>query len=268
MHGAAFARLGIDADYAALDVPAADLGPVIAGFRAAPEFLGANVTVPHKRAVAEFLDEVDTTARGIGAVNTIVRTGGPGSGLVGRNTDAQGFLSAVDEVAPSGRISSALLLGAGGSARAVAWALLSRGVNVSVYNRSPARAEELVKEIGPAAGVGSDRLRTCDLAQAQELLAVCDLLVNSTSVGMVGGPSPSDSPAPWPLSSLHSGSVVIDLVYRPAVTPLLRQAAAAGVRHLNGVAMLVHQGAAAFSMWTGRAAPVEVMRRAVLDALG
>lgn len=267
MHNAAFAALGIDAHYTALDVPVADIGKVIAGFREAQEFVGANVTVPHKRAVMEFLDGVDATAAAIGAVNTIERTGGPGGGLMGRNTDAAGFLGALDELEPARGATMALLLGAGGSARAVAWALLGRGVSVAVYNRSRARAEELVDEVGTAAGAVGDDLRVCDRSQALDALAATDLVINSTSVGMLGGPAPSESPAPGPMSMMRSGAAVIDLVYRPAVTPLLRQAAAAGLPHLNGVPMLVHQGAVAFSMWTGRDAPVEVMRTAVLDAL-
>src|SRR5690606_23889201 len=132
----------------------ADLAEAVAGFRAAPEFLGANVTVPHKRAVMEFLDEVDATAAAIGAVNTIARSGGVGGRLIGYNTDAEGFLGALDEALPGADCGQALLLGAGGSARAVAWALLSRGTAVAVLNRSRDRAERLVAEVRAAAAVG------------------------------------------------------------------------------------------------------------------
>lgn len=268
MHDAAFSAVGLDASYTALDVAPADLGSVLAGFREAPEFLGANVTVPHKRAVMAFLDEVDATVSAVGAVNTIARRGGPGGAIIGHNTDASGFLGALDELAPAGDAPEALVLGAGGSARAVVWALLGRGARIAVYNRSPARAAELVAEVGAAAYAHEGRVRACDAAAARAALAACDLLVNSTSVGMVGGPAPDDSPAPAPLTTMRRGAVVMDLVYRPAVTPLLQLAAAAGLGHLNGVPMLVHQGAAAFTLFTGQDAPVEVMRRAVLDALG
>ena len=267
MHDAAFAALGIDARYTAVDVAPADLAEAVAGFRAAPEFLGANVTVPHKRAVMEFLDEVDATAAAIGAVNTIARSGGVGGRLIGYNTDAEGFLGALDEALPGADCGQALLLGAGGSARAVAWALLSRGTAVAVLNRSRDRAERLVAEVRAAAAVGEDRLWVCDKHDAVAALAGCDLLVNSTSVGMVGGPAPDGSPAPGPLSTMRDGAVVIDLVYRPAATPLLVQARATGLRHLNGLPMLVYQGAAAFSLWTGRKAPAAVMRQAVLAVL-
>jgi shikimate dehydrogenase len=107
----------------------------------------------------------------------------------------------------------------------------------------------------------------CPPDAAQATLAACDLLVNSTSVGMVGGPDPAGSPAPGPLSTMRAGAVVMDLVYRPAVTPLLRQAGEAGIGHVNGLPMLVYQGAAAFGLWTGQPAPVAVMRSAVMTAL-
>jgi len=267
MHNAAFAELGIDAHYFAVDVAPADLGSVVAGFRTAPGFLGANVTVPHKRAVMGFLDEVDTTAAAIGAVNTIARSGGVGGRLTGHNTDAVGFLGAVGELVPVEDVDQVLLLGAGGSARAVVWALLGRGARLAVFNRSRATAQELVRDVRAATGVEESRLRVCDLHEAQAVLAACDMLINATSVGMTGGPAPSDSPAPGPLSSLRRGAVVMDLVYRPAVTPLLRQARDAGVKSLNGLPMLVYQGAASFELWTGRVAPIDVMRSAVSAAL-
>lgn len=271
MHDAAFRELGIAADYTALDVTPDELGAAVAEFRGARDFLGANVTVPHKSAVMRWLDEIDPTAAAIGAVNTIVRVGGVGGRLVGCNTDADGFLAALREVVNVRDVRSALLLGAGGSARAVAWTLATNGVAVTVLNRSADRAEALVRDVGAKLADEGARfaegLSVCEPSQALTALAECDLLVNSTSVGMVGGPAADVSPAPGPLTVMRSGAVVCDLVYRPAVTPLLRQAMAAGLVSLNGVSMLVHQGAAAFTAWTGRAAPVAVMRRAADAAL-
>ena len=279
MHDAAFAALGIDASYTALDVTPDALGSVVAGFRSAPEFVGANVTVPHKSAVMRWLDEVDETASAIGAVNTIVRLGGTDGRLVGRNTDADGFVAALNAVVPVTDVRSAMLLGAGGSARAVAWALATRGVHVAVLNRSRDRAAALVAEVGAAlaasgatalavpGGRGPGRLGVCEPDEAGALVAECDLLVNATSVGMLGGPAPEASPSPAPLRSLPPGAVVCDLVYRPALTPLLREARDVGVIALNGLPMLVHQGAASFTMWTGRPAPVQVMFEALGEAL-
>lgn len=279
MHDAAFAALGIDASYMALDVTPDALGSVVAGFRSAPEFVGANVTVPHKSAVMRWLDEVDETASAIGAVNTIVRLGGTDGRLVGRNTDADGFVAALDDVVPVSKLRGAMLLGAGGSARAVAWTLVTRGVDVAIVNRSRDRAARLVAEVGAAlaasgatalavpGGRGPGRLSVCEPDEAGALVAECDLLVNATSVGMLGGPAPEASPSPAPLSSLPPGAVVCDLVYRPALTPLLREARDVGVIALNGLPMLVHQGAASFTMWTGRPAPVQVMFEALGEAL-
>lgn len=264
MHGAAFAALGIAADYTALDVAPTALESVITTFRTAPDFLGANVTVPHKVAVMRFLDEVDATASAIGAVNTIERVDGQGGKLLGRNTDADGFLGALAELRSPPSVGESLVLGAGGSARAVVWALLQQGTAVSVYNRSPDRAAALVAELG---GSGRGSVRVVAEHEAGTALATCDLLVNTTSVGMAGGPAPDASPAPAPLTSMKGGAAVMDLVYRPAVTPLLRHAQAAGVANLNGLPMLVYQGASAFNIWTGVGAPVAAMRAAVEAAL-
>ena len=148
MHDVAFRELGIAADYTALDVTPDELGAAVAEFRGARDFLGANVTVPHKSAVMRWLDEIDPTAAAIGAVNTIVRVGGVGGRLVGCNTDADGFLAALREVVNVRDVRSALLLGAGGSARAVAWTLATNGVAVTVLNRSADRAEALVRDVG------------------------------------------------------------------------------------------------------------------------
>lgn len=267
MHDAAFAALGIDATYTALDVPPGELAAAVDGFRTAPSFLGANVTVPHKQAVMALLDEVDATARAIGAVNTIERRGGVGGVLVGHNTDADGFLGALDELVAGRPVERVLLLGAGGSARAVAFALVRRGAEVAVLNRSPDAAGRLATQLAEAVGTGGGRVWACEEPDAVAALRWCDLLVNATSVGMRGGPSPDASPAPGPVAAMRQDAAVMDLVYRPAVTPLLRQASEAGLPHVNGEPMLVLQGAAAFTVWTSRPAPVAVMRDALTTSL-
>lgn len=271
MHNAAFASLGIDASYRALEVRPDELPSVVAGFRTSPVFLGANVTVPHKRSVMALLDEVTAEARSIGAVNTIVRRG---DRLIGSNTDAAGFALALAELSPEAARSGdrALLLGAGGSARAVAWALLHGGATgsdassgpvdrrVGVFARRHAAALELVRELvaGEAVSPGED---------VADWLHHAALLVNTTPVGMAGGGAAADNPAPAPLSTLPRSAVVIDLVYRPRVTPLLAEAERSGLVNANGLAMLVWQGVAAFETWTGERAPAEVMRTAALAAL-
>lgn len=257
---AALDECSIDAAYTALDVPPAEL-PAAADSLRDQDVLGANVTVPHKEAVFALLDSVSEEARLIGAVNTIHNRDGA---LEGHNTDARGFLSALREEAgfePRGR--TAIILGAGGSARAVAIALAGEGAtSVVIANRTVERAEalvELVRSLGvPAQAIALDPASIREAVQ-------CDLVVNCTSLGMTGGPGPAESPITSEL--IPPDALVCDLVYNPRETPLLRGAATAGVRSLGGLPMLVYQGAAAFEIWTGVAAPARVMFAAAEAAL-
>jgi shikimate dehydrogenase len=254
MQQAALDALELRATYEALDVAPAALAGAVAALRAAP-WWGANVSVPHKEAVVPLLDELRPTARRLGAVNTIVREG---DRLVGENTDLAGFARALDALGAFGAGTSAVVLGAGGAARAVVAALRDRGATVLVANRSVARAEALVAELGAG---GASVVAPGALPEA---VRAADLLVQTTTVGMAGGPPGS----PLPDGVLPAAGAVVDLVYRPARTPLLRAAAAAGLTVQNGLPMLVWQGAAAFEAWTGRAAPADVMGRAAEAALG
>lgn len=258
MQAAALAHAGIAARYEALDVAPAELGAAVAALRSAP-WLGANVSVPHKAAVVPWLDSLSPTARRLGAVNTIVRRG---DRLHGDNTDLTGFGRSVDELLDaagersSGR--TVVVLGAGGAARAVVAALVDRDFAVGVYNRTAARARALVADLAAASVLV---LEESELASA---VASAHLVVQTTSVGMTGGPAGS----PLPPGVGPRAGAVIDLVYRPPVTPLLRAAAAAGLAVRNGLPMLVYQGAASFEAWTGQAAPLDVMGRAAEEALG
>jgi shikimate dehydrogenase len=274
MHGAAFAALGIDAEYRAVDVAPGELAQAVARL-AEPPFLGANVTVPHKEAVVPLMHELTQAARSVGAVNTIVNRAGR---LVGHNTDGAGFLQALDELprgtgaAETGAAPSqaglagatCVVLGAGGAARAVVNALAGAGAHVHVHNRNLTRAESLVADLSTGGGAS--------VAVAQDvsaLLPQADLLVNTTSVGMSGGPDPSGLPlvTAAQLATLPATARVVDLVYRPAQTPLIAVASGLGLLTQNGLPMLVWQGALAFAEWTGRAAPVDVMRAAAERAL-
>ena len=262
MHRAAFARAGIDATYAAWETPPDALADAVANLRG-DEYLGANVTVPHKRAVMAHLDEIDEAAREIGAVNTIVNRDGR---LFGTNTDAYGFLESLRvESGFDPRGADATLIGAGGAARAAAHALAGAGVrSLAIANRTPQRAAALASEIVelgvPARGIGLD---DPDFANACGGAA---LIVNSSSVGMLGGPAEGASPVPS--GKIMPGCVVYDMVYNPMETPLLAQAAAAGAQTVGGLPMLVHQGAAAWKKWTKQDAPIEVMLEAAKEALG
>jgi shikimate dehydrogenase len=254
MHRAALEATGVAGSYEALDVPPAGLAAAVASLRRAP-WWGANVTVPHKTAVVPLLDELAPAARRLGAVNTIVRRG---DRLVGDNTDLPGFARALADLPLTLAGAAAVVVGAGGAARAVVAVLADAGVRVALHNRSRARAEALLEALGLP---WIDLLDDAGLAEAT---VGCDLLVQSTTVGMAGGPPGS----PLPAGALPRRGVVVDLIYRPARTPLLAAAQAAGLTVQNGLPMLVYQGGLAFESWTGVAAPLDAMGRAAEAALG
>ena len=262
MHQAAFDHAGITAVYEAWETVPEALDAAVAALRA-DDTLGANVTVPHKQAVMASLDEVDDLARRIGAVNTIVHDSGR---LRGTNTDARGFIDSLREyggIEPAG--ADAVLVGAGGAARAAAHALAESGIgSLAIANRTLERAEALAAEISTL-DVGARAVSLADAAFASACGAA-DLIVNSTSVGMLHGPAEGASPVPD--GAIRAGCVVYDMVYNPPDTPLLRAAVGGGARAVGGLPMLVYQGAAAWEMWTGRDAPVGVMMDAARRALG
>ena len=256
---AALDAIGFDGTYQAWDVAPDGVGEFVDGLHA-PGTLGINVTVPHKEAVIPFLDEVDDWASTAGAVNTIVNRGGR---LAGHNTDGIGFLRALREGAdfePRGR--DVLVLGAGGSARGVVYALARAGVaQMFIANRTLERAQRLAA-LSIDSGAAAESL---ELSQAGEAAREVALIVNCTSMGMVHGPD--ETGTPLSAASIPSSVLVNDLVYNPLETPLLREAARAGASTLGGIQMLVYQGAASFEMWTGQDAPVPVMLEAATAAM-
>jgi shikimate dehydrogenase len=261
MHNAAARALGLNVVYVPLPVPPEGVETAVSALPFLG-FLGVNVTVPHKQAVMPLLDEVEAGAQAIGAVNTIVvQTENGRFHLKGHNTDWAGFLADLDAqgVAVDGR--SCLVLGAGGSARAVVYALLTRGAQVHVLSRRPAQAEALavhMRQHLPQADVQPHDL--AQLAQVVHETAV-PLIVNTTPLGM----SPHVDSTVWPDAvPFPAGAVVYDLVYNPPQTRLMQQAVAAGCRAFNGLGMLLYQGALAFTLWTGAQPDVAVMRQALL----
>ena len=257
MHNAAFEALGVEAVYRALDVPPIELAARVRGLRR-PETLGANVTIPHKEAALDLMDRLTPAARAIGAVNTVVPRRDE---LVGDNTDAGGFLRALAESGIAVRGARAVVLGAGGAARAIAYALATAGAEtVRVHNRTHDRAQRLADALAEFGDV-----RAVPDAELGMVGRAATLLVNATSVGMAGGPA--EDALPCGSDALPEEGAVVDIVYRPALTPLLREAGQRGLVAQNGVPMLVHQGAAALEQWTGETAPVEVMRAALEGAL-
>jgi shikimate dehydrogenase len=253
LHNAAFAALGIDAHYAAVDVAPEDVGEVVASLRAA-ECYGANVTAPHKRAVMAHLNTVDDEALALGAVNTIVNEDGR---LLGGNTDAKGLvrwmrLSGID---PAG--GAAVVLGAGGAARSSVWALADLGAtSVVVLNRTVQRAQDLVTGLRPR--LPSVELTWGELTAASESVKrPWRVVINATSMGHHGG-APNVHPS-W----YSPDSVAIELAYNPPETGFMVAARAAGARAENGLGMLLHQAALAFERWTGQVPPMEVLEAAI-----
>jgi shikimate dehydrogenase len=276
LHNAAFAALALDYVYVPLPVAPAAVATAVRGL-AALGLWGANVTVPHKRAVVPYLDELDDDARLAGAVNTIVIREGR---LQGHNTDIDGFGRAVLEAAPAtprGRPAAlqdqlasenaapaalagqpVLLLGAGGVARAAAVWLARAGADLTVVNRTPAAAAEVVAVARAAApGVTARSLPLAALTAAHAAAAA--VLVNATSLGMQGA---GKVPAVV-VDNVREDHVVCDVVYGRRPTPLIVQARKRGARAVDGLSILVWQAAAAFELWTGVVAPVDVMRSAV-----
>ena len=260
MHNAAFRELGLDYIYVPFHVKAPELAQAVEGIRAL-NIRGCNVTIPHKVAVIPLLDGLDPLAEKIGAVNTVVNEGGS---LRGYNTDAEGFLRALLEqgVEPGGK--GIAVLGAGGASRAISYILAERDARLTVLNRREELdwAETLSWRIQHDLGREVGVLEHNDAGLA-EALAGAEVLVNATSVGM----SPDDGETPVPARLLRAGMVVFDIVYNPVKTRLLWEAGEAGARTIAGIDMLAWQGALAFEKWTGREAPLDLMRREALEAL-
>jgi shikimate dehydrogenase len=241
MHNAAFAALGLDAVYTVFDVRPEQLRDAVAGIRA----LGIRqvaVSIPHKEAVIQHLDRLDATAEAIGAVNTVTNEDGV---LIGSNTDWSGAVRALErEGSLAGR--RAVVLGAGGAARAVVYGLVRASAEVTVLNRTEARAVALKEQLGAQRAGGHALLAGLSY----------DVLINTTSVGLRSNESPVNA------SDLRADSIVMDAVYDPEQTRLLADAAARGATPIGGKWMLVYQAAAQLELWSGENAPIDVMAKA------
>lgn len=255
MQNAALRALELDWCYVPLHVRPPDLPAALRGL-ITMNFIGANVTIPHKEQVAQLADELSPTAQAAGAVNTLVVQDGR---LWGDNTDVGGILMALAEVQVELAGRRAVILGAGGSARAAAYALAQAGASVSVANRTGERAESLVAALKPWVGDRLEAIALTDTAALRERLRGAAVLINTTSVGM--HPGPDVSPLPEGIR-LDADVAVLDLVYAPRQTRLLRDAAAWGCRTIEGLRVLIFQGALSLERWTGRPAPIEIMARA------
>lgn len=265
MQNAALQALGVAARYSAVQTTADELAGRVAALRG-PEYLGANVTLPHKQAVIPLLDDLEAIAARIGAVNTIYK--GSDGTLIGTNTDAPALIDDLAEAGFAAAGRNVAILGASGAARAAAFALADAGAGaILVANRTVERAEELLADLLLAI-IGDDGLTAAgepppalvalalDDPELAEQLAGCELLVNATALGWHADETPLADPPVGP------GCLVYDMVYQP--TRLLREAATRGARTRDGLGMLVRQGGLALTRWTGMPAPLDVMRAALL----
>lgn len=261
MHNAAFHQLGLEYRYDLRGVSPEKLGEFIAGEMRRQIVRGASVTIPHKEAVLELLDELDSEAKAIGAVNTIVNDGGC---LTGYNTDGRGAVRALSEAYGSLDGSNAVIIGAGGAARAIGYCLSTAAGKITLLNRTLSRAEELATHISSMPECRSSvRPSTLIHESIEEALLDADILINTTPLGMY--PNTGDTPVDGGL--IRPGLLVFDAVYNPIQTRLLREAEEAGAWTLSGVMMLVYQGVIAFKLWTGMEPPVEIMYDAVTETL-
>ncbi|RKY39996.1 MAG: shikimate dehydrogenase [Candidatus Omnitrophota bacterium] len=252
IHNSAFTYLGIDACYLCFETLPEYIKEAIEGIRAL-KIEGVNLTIPHKERCLAYLDEIEPLAKEIGAVNTIVREG---ERLVGYNTDAQGFLRALQELNFDAKEKTIFLLGAGGAGKAVGITLAKAGAKcIFIVDKERKKAEELeerIKRLSP-----STRVEVSSVEEKEKILNA-NLLVNATPLGM----NPQD-PLPVSPDSLSPSVWVFDLIYSPPETKLLHLARKRGIKAENGLGMLIHQAGLSFQLWTGKQAPLQVMRESI-----
>jgi shikimate dehydrogenase len=257
MQNAAIRALNIDYVYVPFHVMPEDLAKAVEGIRAL-QIAGVNVTIPHKERIIDYLDEVSEYSREIGSVNTVINLNGV---LKGDTTDGPGFIRSAETAWGDLGGCRTVILGAGGSAKAVAFALARIGCKIVVANRTYKRAVELVESLTAAFGNKGFEAVELEREELAGRLENADLLVNTTSVGMF----PDVDGIPLPPDLLHPKLMVYDLVYNPVRTRLVDEAQSRGARAMTGLGMLVHQGALSLKMWTNLDPPIDVMEQAVIE---
>jgi shikimate dehydrogenase len=258
IHNAAFKKLKLNAVYLAFKVSPTNLADAVKGLKSLG-VSGFNVTIPHKISIIPLLDEVDSLAEKIGAVNTVKNVDGK---LVGYNTDGEGALKALEENGVSLKNKKIVLVGAGGASKALAFTFANYAEELIILNRTEEKAINLAASISKNYGLKVKGLRLNEENLALELKDA-DILVNTTSVGMY----PNIKETPIPKKLIKPGMVVFDIVYKPLKTRLLRDAKLKGAKVVDGLAMLVYQAVKAFEIWTGLHPPVNVMFKAALRGL-
>lgn len=258
MHNAAFQNLDLDFVYVAFSVRRQELREAIIGVKSL-DIRGLNVTMPHKNDVIKHLDKVDPAAKSISAVNTILNDEGT---LIGYNTDGVGALKALKRTGLSLDGKTLLLLGAGGAGKAIAFQAAQEVEKLIILNRTPRKAKDLAESLRRKFG-NKTHGHPLSVKDTKNKLEEADILVNATSVGMHPGEDQSLIDPNWLRPDLY----VMDIVYNPIKTKLVKDAMSAGAHVITGVEMLLYQGVASFKIWTGHPAPVEVMRKTILNEL-
>lgn len=250
VHNAGYKALGIDGEYhfGARQVKPAELAAFMEELRTS-DIRGVSCTAPHKQAIMQYLDEIDGMAQEIGAVNTVVNDNGV---LKGYNTDWLGIVEPLEQLAPL-KDKKVALLGAGGAARSISFGITQKGARLTIYNRTPKKADELAE----AFGAKSASLEKPDGIED------ADVIINATSVGM----SPNDKATPLLKEHIAAGQIVFDSIYHPFATQLLQDAEKQGAHIIHGTEMLLHQAFAQFKLYTGYDAPEAAMRTALENAL-
>jgi shikimate dehydrogenase len=261
MHNAALREMKLDKDfhYEKKQIMKSELSTLVASIESG-NLEGANITIPYKTSVIPFLSKLTKSAIMVGAVNTLYRQSGE---VFGDNTDVKGFLQALIENGVNPKEKRVTIIGSGGAARAITYAMVNSGISkLEILNRSQLKADELASSIKQYSSVqpiiGS-------LPTRKETVIDTDILVNCTPIGMTGH---SVGSSPIPKEALSCGTVVVDIVYNPIRTKLLEDADRVGCKIINGIEMLVHQGALSLELWTGCVPPIGVMREEVLKFLG
>jgi len=260
MHNEAMKSRGIEGCYLPFEVKPEDIPAAVSGLKAL-RVKGVNVTIPHKQAVIECLDELDPVAEAVGAVNTIKFEG---TSTLGYNTDGAGFLASLKRDAGwEIRGKKVLVIGAGGAARGLSVKLALEGASgIEVTNRTPEKGEALVRHLQEGISYFSTRFIPMEPEKIRDCLSRVDIVINSTSVGMGGGNQLPISP-----EGIESRHLVCDIVYTPLKTAFIRECKKKGAAILNGLGMLIYQGDLAFQIWTGKSFPCEKIRRILTDKL-
>jgi shikimate dehydrogenase len=266
MHNAAIAALGLDYVYVPFPVAIADLATVVEGLKAIGSVEGFNLTIPHKQEIIPLLDQISDTAKAIGAVNTVKRSG---EQWVGTNTDVAGFLVPLLKLEHTWHDQPAVILGCGGAAKAVVAACLQLGCPViHVVGRDRKKLERFECEL--TTHLHNLSLYVHEWVDLSSILEVAGIVINTTPIGMTSNMANSpDTPiSSTQMQLIPAGAIAYDLVYTPQPTQFLKLAAARGLIAIDGLEMLLHQGAIALEFWVGRRAPIEVMHQALQGALG